>query len=300
MSRVFEAEVFIHVIESGSFTAAAEKLGITKSYASKLVSRLEDRLGVRLLTRTTRKLMATEAGRAYHERCSAVLSALEDAEMAASELQAKPRGRLRLTAPVFFGTNHLLVPIAAFKMKFPDIFVEVNFSDRRVDILSEGYDAGIRAGLLHEENITARRLATAPIFPVASPEYLARRGEPTKPEDLANHDCLVYAYQDILATWILHDGKREVGVPISGTFVANHAQMLIEAACQGLGICYLPQFHTAPYLRDGRLRRVLPEWQRPALVPIHAIFPSTRHIPAKTRAFVDYMVEHFRIPTWSL
>ncbi|HRI70415.1 MAG TPA: LysR family transcriptional regulator, partial [Polyangium sp.] len=282
-----------------SFTAAADKLGITKSYASKLVSRLEDRLGVRLLTRTTRKLIATEAGQAYHERCSAVLSALEDAEMAASELQAKPRGRLRMTAPAVFGTNHLFEPIVAFNKKFPDIFLEIHFFDRRVDILAEGYDVAIRAGLLHEENVSARRLATAPIFPIASPKYLARRGEPTEPEDLVNHDCLVYAYQDVLATWLLHDGKREVAVPIKAYLVANHAQMLLEAACRGLGICYLPHFHSAPYLRDGRLRRVLPEWQRPTLVPIHAVFPTTRHVPAKTRVFIDHMVDHFRIPAWS-
>jgi DNA-binding transcriptional LysR family regulator len=298
MSRVFEAEVFLHVIESGSFTAAAEKLGITKSYASKLVSRLEDRLGVRLLTRSTRKLVATDAGRAYHERCSAVLMALEDAEMAATELQLKPRGRLRLTAPSTFGANHLMVPLAAFKAKYPEVMLEAHFADRRVDILAEGFDLAIRAGILHEENLSARRLAAAPIFPVASPDYLERRGNPMQPEDLVRHDCLVYAYQDIPDAWVLHDGQREVAVPVTGTLVANHAKMLLEAACQGLGICYVPLFHSAPYLRDGRLRRVLSEWQRSALVPINVVFPTTRHMPAKTRVFIDHMVDHFRVPAW--
>ena len=299
MSRVFEAEAFILVVESGSFTAAADKLGVTKSYVSKLVSRLEDRLGVRLLHRSTRKLAVTEAGRIYHERCAAVLSALEDAEMAATELQMKPRGKLRLTAPSFFGSSHLMQPIAAFKTMYPDVNLEINFVERRVDLLAEGFDLAIRAGILHEENLTARRLANAPIFPCASSEYLARRGSPQQPEDLVHHECLIYAYESRRETWSLSDGQREVAIPVSGSLVANHAQMLLEAACKGLGICYLPHFHSAPYLRNGRLERVLPGWQRRELVPVNAVYPTTRHLPAKTRVFIEHMVAHFRAPEWS-
>ncbi len=299
MSRVFEAEAFIHVMESGSFTAAADKLGISKSYVSKLVTRLEDRLGVRLLNRSTRNLAATEPGRIYHQRCAAVLAALDEAEMAVTEMQMKPRGRLRLTAPTFLGSCHLMAPIAAFKSIYPDVTLEINFADRRIDLLAEGFDVAIRAGILHEDNLTARRLATAPIFPCASPEYLARRGIPQQPEDLAHHECLIYAYEAIRDTWPLSDGQREVAIPVSGSLVANHAQMLLEAACQGLGLCYLPHFHSAPYLRDGRLVRVLPGWQRRELVPVNAVYPTTRHLPAKTRVFIDHMVEHFRVPVWS-
>lgn len=300
MSRVFEAEAFIHVMESGSFTAAADKLGITKSYVSKLVSRLEDRLGVRLLNRSTRKLTVTEAGKAYHEHCAAVLAALEQAEMAATELQMKPRGRLRLTVPSFFGGRHLMVPITSFKTRYPEVALEINFADRRIDLLAEGFDLAIRAGLLYEENLTARRLATAAMFPCASREYIERHGLPQKPEDLAQHECLIYAYETLPDTWPMTDGQREVRVTASGTLVANHAQMLIEAAIAGHGICFLPHFHTYPYLREGKLVRILPQWQRPDLVPVHAVYPTTRHIPAKTRAFIDHVVEYFRIPVWSL
>jgi len=299
MSRVFEAEAFIHVMETGSFTAAADKLGITKSYASKLVSRLEDRLGVRLLNRSTRKLTVTEAGKAYHEHCAAVLAALEQAEMAATELQMKPRGRLRVTVPSFFGARHLLIPIASFKSRYPEVTLEINFADRRIDLLAEGFDVAIRAGLLHEDKLTARRLATATMFPCASREYLEKNGWPQKPEDLAQHECLIYAYEALPDTWAMTDGQREVAVIVSGTLGANYAQMLIEAAVAGLGICFLPHFHTYSYLCEGKLVRVLPQWQRPDLVPVHAIYPTTRHVPAKTRAFIDHVVEHFRIPAWA-
>jgi DNA-binding transcriptional LysR family regulator len=286
-------------METGSFTAAADKLGITKSYASKLVSRLEDRLGVRLLNRSTRKLTVTEAGKAYHDHCVAVLAALEQAEMAATELQMKPRGRLRLAVPTFFGSRYLLGPIASFKTRYPELTLEVNFADRRIDLSAEGFDLAIRAGLLHEDKSTARRLATAPMFPCASREYLDKHGWPREPEDLVKHECLIYAYEALPDTWAMTDGQREVAVTVSGTLGANYAQMLIEAAVAGLGICFLPLFHTYSYLREGKLVRVLPQWQRPDLVPINAIYPTTRHVPAKTRAFIDHVVEHFRIPVWS-
>lgn len=299
MSRVFEAEAFIHVVESGSFTAAADKLGVTKSYASKLVSRLEDRLGVRLLNRSTRKLTVTEAGRAYHEHCAAVLAALEQAEMAATELQIRPRGKLRLSVPSLFGAQHLMGPMTSFKLRYPEVSLEINFADRRVDLLAEGFDLAIRAGVLHEENLTARRLATAAMFPCASPQYLERYGSPQKPEELAHHECLIYAYETLPDTWTLTNGQCEVTVTVSGTLVANYAQMLLEAAIAGLGICFLPHFHTYSYLREGSLVRILPQWQRPDLVPVHAVYPTTRHVPAKTRAFIDHVVEHFRIPAWT-
>lgn len=299
MSRVFEAEAFVHVMESGSFTVAANKLGVTKSYVSKLVTRLEDRLGVRLLNRSTRKLAATEAGRLYHERCAEVLAMLDGAEMAATELQSKPRGRLRVAAPSMFGANYLMSPIAEFKILYPDLALEVNFADRRVDLLAEGYDVAVRAGILREESLSARRLAVAPMFPCASPEYLERRGVPREPEELAQHECLVYAYQTIPGTWMLSNGQRDVSVTVSGSLVANHAQMLLEAASRGLGICYVPQFHSAPYLRNGRLVRVLPDWQRPMPEPVHVVYPTTRHVPAKLRVFIDFLVNHFRIPSWS-
>lgn len=294
-----EAEAFIRVVECGSFTAAASKLGIGKSYVSKLIGRIEERLGVRLLHRSTRALAVTEAGHAYHERCLAALEALEDAETAATELHVRPRGRLRITVPAVFGATHLIQPLAGFKMNYPELTVEVDFTDRRVDLLAEGYDLAIRAGDVGKENLTVRRIAVAPRFPSASPQYLARRGNPLQPEDLVGHDGLLYAHHAMPNTWTLSNGEREVKVTVTSTFVANHAEMLLEAACRHLGIVFVPLFHTAPYLVDGRLVRVLPGWRHPALVPVHAVFPTTHLIPAKTRAFVDFMVQSFRNPPWS-
>lgn len=294
-----EAEAFIQVVECGSFTAAAAKLGVGKSYVSKLIGRIEERLGVRLLHRTTRAIVITDAGRAYHERCLVALEAIEEAEAAATEFHGRPRGRLRMTVPAGFGTAHVIGPLAEFKTKYPDLKLEVDFTDRRVDLLAEGYDLGVRAGELGDENLTARRLSAAPRYLCASASYLARRGTPSQPEDLGGHDGLLYAHNLVPDTWVLSNGEREAKVSVTGTFVANHAQMLLEAACRGLGILFVPLFHSAPYLMDGRLVRVLPGWRHPALVAIHVVYPTTRLVPAKTRAFIDFMVQAFQRSPWS-
>jgi DNA-binding transcriptional LysR family regulator len=299
MNRLFEAQAFVLVVDEGSFTAAARRLGVTKSYASKLVSRLEDRLGIRLLHRTTRKLSLTEPGRGYYERCTEAIQTLEEAETEATWLQNAPRGRLRVTLPTAFGVTYLTQPLAEFKARYPDLIIEAVFSDRHVDILEEGFDLAIRAGDLPDTSLVAQRLASADRVLCASEAYLERRGAPQKPEDLARHECLLYAYHLAPGTWNLRGpGEKKVAVEVSGTLVANHAQMLVEAACLGQGILFMPVFHTAPYLRDGRLRRVLPAWREPAA--IHAVYPEARHLSAKVRAFVDFLVERLRKPPWSV
>lgn len=298
-SSFLEAEAFIRVVECGSFTAAASKLGIGKSYVSKLIGRIEERLGVQLLHRSTRALSVTEAGNAYYERCLSALEALEEAETAATVLHQRPRGRLRISVPAVFGAAHVVRPLAAFKERYPELTLEVDFTDRRVDLLIEGYDLAIRAGDLGKDELTTRRIATAPRFPCASPHYLTRRGIPSNPEDLAHHDALLYAHHAIPNTWTLSNGEREAKVTVTSTFVANHAVMLLEAAVMHLGIVFVPLFHSAPYLADGRLVRVLPNWRHPALVPVNVVFPTTRLVPAKTRVFVDFMVEAFRVSPWS-
>jgi DNA-binding transcriptional LysR family regulator len=297
MNRMFEAEAFVLVVDEGSFTAAARRLDITKSYASKLVTRLEDRLGVRLLHRTTRKLMLTEAGRAYYERCNDVMRALEAAEGMATRLHVMPRGTLRVTLPTAFGIAYLARPLAEFKARYPELTIEAILTDRHVDLLAEGFDLAVRAGDLTDNALVARRLANDQRIVCASQEYLDRHGAPDAPEQLAGHECLLYAYHASPGVWQLvgPDGQ-EVAVRVSGTLVANHAQVLIEAACQGLGIAFLPVFHVAPYLHDGRLTRILPGWSQPTAV--HVTFPEAPHVPAKVRLFVDFLVERFREPPW--
>lgn len=297
MSRLFEAEVFVLVVDEGSFTAAARRLAITKSYASKLVSRLEDRLGVRLLQRSTRRLTLTEPGRAYYERCTEVMQTLEQAESEATRLHAAPHGRLRVTLPTAFGVNYLIGPLAEFKALYPELTLEAVFTDRYVDLLAEGFDLAIRAGELPDTQLISHRLATAEMFVCASKTYLQRRGTPKEPEELAFHECLLYAYHAVPNTWTLQGPRGEVSVQVEGTLVTNNARMLVEASAQGLGLIFVPVFHTAQSLQDGRLRRVLPGWQRS--VTLQALFPHARHVPVKVRALVDFLAERFRAPPWA-
>jgi DNA-binding transcriptional LysR family regulator len=297
MNRLFEAEAFVLVAEKGSFTAASQRLGITPSYASKLVSRLEDRLGVRLLQRTTRKLSLTEPGRAYYARCNDVMQALEEAESEATRLQQAPRGRLRVTLPTTFGSMNLAGPLAEFKERYPDLAIEAIFTDRQVDVLAEGFDVAIRVGDLSDSSLAVHRLTSVDRALCASEEYLARRGSPARPEALTQHECLRYAYHASPSAWRLKGPGEEVTVEVSGSLIANSGAMLLEAAQRGLGVVYVPLSLAAPYLRDGRLARVLPAWGWP--IPVNAVFPNTRHLSAKVRTFVDFVAERLRDPPWS-
>lgn len=297
MSNLIEMEAFLVVVEESSFTAAARRLGVTKSYASKLVVRLEDRLGVRLLQRTTRQLTLTEAGRAYYERCSEAMRALNEAEAEAVELQNSPQGRLRINLPTAFATGYLGAPLAEFKTRYPELTIEAILTDRKVDILAEGFDLAVRIGELEDSSLIVRRLASVDRFVCASPGYLRRRGIPEKPEELSKHDCLLYAHHAVPTTWHFKGAGRTAAIEVSGKLVSNHAAILVESACQGLGLVFCPIFLTATALREGRLVRVLPDWQFP--LSVSAVFPNARHIPAKVRIFVDFLITHFRRPAWA-
>lgn len=304
MTRLSEMETFLVVVEEGSFTAAARRLGVTTSYASKLVARLEDRLSVRLLQRTTRQLTLTEVGRAYFERCSEAMRALSDAEVEATELQTSPQGRLRINLPTAFAVTHLAGPLAEFKLRYPQLTVEAVLADRKVDLLAEGFDLAVRIGDLEDSSLVARRLARVDRAIFASPDYLKGRGTPRHPSELAGHDCLIYAYHAMPTTWRFRGpGGAEVAIEVGrevagrGHMVSNHAEVLVVAACRGLGLVFCPLFLTAPALRDGRLVRVLPEWRYP--LTISAVFPNSRHVSAKVRLFVDFLVAHFEQPSWA-
>ncbi len=297
MNRLFEAEAFLLVVEEGSFTGAAQRLGVTKSYASKLVSHLEDRLGVRLLARTTRKLTLTEPGRSYYERCTGLIKTLEQAEAEAAALTNTPRGRLRLALPHDFGALYLARPLAEFKARYPDLTIEAAFSDERVDLVAEGFDLAIRAGDLSDTSEIARRLAVSDKFLCASESYLAKRGIPAEPEELVQHECLLYAYHAAPRTWALNGPRGRVAVDVSGSLISNSGRVLVEAACAGLGIVFMPEFLTGPCLRDARLRRVLPSWK--ARAGVFAVTANARHSPAKVTLFVDFLAEKLRKPPWT-
>ena len=277
---------FQKVVETGSFTAAAQALGITKSAVSKHVSRLEDRLGIRLLDRTTRRLRPTEVGAAFHQRISRILSDIEEAEDAAASLQAEPRGTLRVNAPVSFGVRHLGPLLNGFLDSHPGLSVDLVLNDRVVDLIDEGFDMAVRIADLADSSLIARRLAPARRVVCAAPDYWARHGKPRSPEELSGHECLAYSYMPGSREWIFGSGSRAV----AGRLTANNGDLLSAAAVAGLGVILSPTFIVGDDLRAGRLETALEEWEGPPL-SIHAVYPHNRHLSAKVRAFVDYLIE---------
>lgn len=297
MDRLSVLQTFVAVAETGSFTAAAERLGLSRAMTSRHVQTLEDRLGVRLLQRTTRRVSPTEAGLGYLERARRLLVDFDEAETEVRGERAAPRGTLRVNAPVSFGRTHLARALPGFLLRHPDLAVEITVNDRVVDLIEEGYDVAIRIGRLGDSSLVARRLGTVISHLAASPAYLDRHGVPAGPEDLASHVCLGYAYSASAQSLSHHDG-RQATVRVEGGLYANNGDLLTEVAAGGAGIVIQPDFILGPYLADGRLVPVLPDWTRPDL-GIYAVHHQSRHVAAKVRAFVDHLVESFRESPWS-
>lgn len=289
---------YARVVAEGSFTDAAERLGLTRSAVSKAVMELESLLGVRLLDRTTRRVRPTEAGRAYYERCVGVLSAIEEGELEVARLHQEPRGVLKVNAPMSFGTLHLGTVIAEFMLAYPELRVELTLDDRFVDPLDGGFDITVRIGILEDSSLVARRIAPARRLLVASPEYLQAHGTPQGPDDLARHRCLHYGHSTSAQSWQLRQGAKVVQVPIRAYLCSNNAEVLRAAATSGIGIAKLPTFIAAADIEAGRLQAVMCDF--PAVdLGIYALYAQHRFLPAKTRAFVDFLVQHFgEAPTW--
>ncbi|MEQ8816489.1 MAG: LysR family transcriptional regulator [Thalassobaculum sp.] len=298
MDRLSILQTFVTVAETGSFTTAAERLGLSRAMTSRHVQTLEDRLGVRLLQRTTRRVSPTEAGLGYLERARRLLADFEEAETEVRGERAAPRGTLRVNAPVSFGRTHLAGALPGFLARYPDLTVEVTVNDRVVDLIEEGFDVAIRIGRLGDSSLVARRLGTVGTWMAASPGYLARRGAPSTPGDLTGHDCIGYAYSADV-TRLVHADGREASVRFDGPLTANNGDLVTEAAAGGAGIVMQPDFILAPYLADGRLVPVLPDWSRQDL-GVYAVHHQSRHVAAKVRAFVDHLVERFRDSPWSI
>jgi DNA-binding transcriptional LysR family regulator len=289
---------FARVVDSGSFSAAARRLNLSKSAISAHVQRLEERLGVRLLNRTTRRLSVTEAGAAYYRHCTRILAEAEAAEQAASALQREPRGTLRVSAPDSFGWMHVAPAVPAFLKRYPDLAVDIKLSAAYVNLVDEGLDLAIRIGVLEDSALVARKLAPSRQVLCAAPAYLEDRGMPRAPDDLANHNCLCADLLSWGAEWRLAGKRGEVRVPVSGSFRSNNAEMLRAAALDGVGIAALPTWAVAEQLRSGMLRRVLTAWEAPVST-IYAVYPGNRLMSMKVRAFVDHLARCFgRTPYW--
>jgi DNA-binding transcriptional LysR family regulator len=289
---------FARVVDSGSFSAAAGRLKISKSAVSAHVQRLEERLGIRLLTRTTRRLSLTEAGAAYYRHCARILAEAEAAEQAASALQREPRGTLRISAPDTFGWMHVAPAIPAFLRRYPDLGVDISLSPAHVNLVDEGLDLAIRIGVLADSPLVVRKLAPSRLIVCAAPAYLKDRGTPRDPDELARHSCLCTNLLPWGDEWRLIGKRGEVRVAVRGTFRSNNAEMLRAAALDSLGIAVLPSWAVSEPLRTGALRRVLETWEPPAST-IYAAYPDKRLMSMKVRAFVDHLARHFgRRPYW--
>lgn len=301
MDRLAILEAFVGVAETKSFSQAAQRLRISKSAVSRQVAALEADLGVRLFHRTTRSLTLTEAGQGYYAQVSRILADLEDADSSVCRLQASPRGRLKISAPMSFGVLHLAPAIPDFLHRFPEIEADLSMSDRYVDLVEEGFDLAIRIGRLEDSSLIARRLAPIRMTVCASPEYLEERGAPAHPRDLSGHDCLCYTLMSDGAFWDFSaPGGAPLRVAVKGRMRADNGDALKVAALKGLGLCYLPTFIVGADLQSGALASVLTEFM-PSDVAAHAIYPTARLLSPKVRAFVDFLTERFGdTPYWDL
>lgn len=298
MATLDGMSAFACVVASGSFSAAAGRLGVSKSAVSAQVQRLEERLGVVLLHRTTRKLSLTEAGATYYRHCARILAEAEAAEQAVGALQREPRGTLRISAPDSFGWMHVAPAVPEFLKRYPELTVDISLSAKHVDLIEEGIDLAIRIGVLEDSLLVARRLAVSRLVVCAAPAYLHKRGVPENPDDLRSHNCLTTRLLPWGGEWRLARKGGEARVSVSGTFRSNNAEMLRAAALDGLGIVLLPTWAVSDQLRAGPLRRVLESWE-PATSTIYAVYPENRLMTMKVRAFVEHLARSFgRPPYW--
>ena len=279
--------------------AAAEKLGTSSGQASKLISRLETELGVRLLNRTTRSVSPTEAGRAYYDRLKPLVDELDTLDLDIRNISQSPRGRLRLTAPLTFGTLELAPALNAFAGLYPDIELDVTFSDRVVNVVDEGFDLAVRVGRPGDSSLIIRRLCAVRIVVVGAPSYLEQHDAPESPSDLAQHACIIDTNFREPNRWPFKGETGEVEIAsVDGRIRYSNAEACVQAAELGLGLACVPAFVAGDALRSGRLIRLLPSFETEPY-DVHVLYPHSRHLAAKVRLLVDFLAERYRqTPHW--
>lgn len=291
--EIMELRALSAVVAQGSFTSAADTLGTDKAHVSRIVTRLEKKLGARLLERSTRRLNVTEVGREVVERATGILLALEETENSVAQSLGAPTGKLRLTAGPEFGLLVVNSWVAAYLRAYPDMAVEAEFSNRVTDIIHEGFDVAIRLGRLPASELSARKLGEVGYSLYASPSYLQKCNRPDQPQDLAAHDIVAFAPRS-QPRWTVVKGRESVTLAPNARYQVNNNQAALGMVLEGLGIALLPSFMAAPEVRNGELDVVLPDW-RPIPVPVHAVFASSRYLAPKVRAFVDLAKDKFGI-----
>jgi len=301
MDRIDDLQAFVAVVEAGSFTAAAERLGIAKSAISRRVSALEQRLGAQLLRRTTRRLSLTDSGSGFYERGLAILADLDEAEAAVAIEQGELRGQLRIALPLSFGVRHMCEPIADFRHLHPGIEFSLDLNDRRVDLVEEGRDLAIRIGELKDSSLIARRLFESRTVVCASQDYLEKFGRPRTPAELAEHACLVYGNLSDPGKWVCRDarGKRHA-VDVNVALTATSGDFLCNMAIHGAGVAIQPTFIAGRAICEGHLVPILTEYEWPA-TPAYAVYPPTRRLSSRVRAFIDFLAQRFEgVPYWDI
>ncbi len=295
MDRLGDLDIFARVAATGSMSQAARDLSLSPPVVSKRIKRLEERLGTRLLQRTTRQIALTEAGKGFHERVLAILASVEEAENWVSRRAQQVRGPLRISAPTTFGRLHVAPHLVDFLSKFPDIALDLSLSDRFVDVVGDGFDLAIRIADLVDTSLVARKLAPIHRVLCATPAYLAERGQPQSLADLSRHRLLVHNADH----WRLDGPEGPVSVPVPSVINTNSSEVIREAVLSGLGIALRSTWDIGPELRSSKLAIVLPRYRASHRVAVHAVCPSRRHLPQRTRVFIDFLVELYgAVPAW--
>lgn len=297
----FEAwAIFARVAELGSFSAAADELAVSKATVSKAVSRLEQRLGTPLFHRSSRKLSLTESGALAQERAGALLAEGEAIEEAISERGAAPRGLVRLAAPMSFGIAHLGPILPLFHQAYPDVTVDLQLSDERIDLIEQGFDVALRIGQLEDSALKARRLFPVCLPIVGAPSLLDRLGRPEHPRDLLRYPAFVYTHMRSPGRWhFRHRDEGELTIEVKGPIRTNNGDVLLDALIAGSGIAIMPDFLVWQCLADGRLEQILPDWSTGPVSALHVVTPPTALRPARVKALIDFLAAAFLKPPWT-
>jgi DNA-binding transcriptional LysR family regulator len=287
-------QTFVRVVEAGSFTAVATEQNTTQPTISRQVAALEEHLGARLLTRTTRSLTLTDDGRAFYDHAKRVLEALSEAEGAVGRRRNKPTGMLRLATPVVFGRLHIVPRISAFLKRYPDVSVDIVMSDTFTDLIEQGIDLAIRVGAISDPGLVAKRIGIVRRVTVASPAYLKASGTPRTPHDLTTHQCIVYTRLATGHRWTFDSPDGPVTIEAAGRFRADNSEAVREGVLGGLGVAVIPAFAFTSEIASGRVKVLLKDFE-PVHLPMHAVYPSRRFVPLKVRAMIDYLAHEFSI-----
>jgi len=298
MDTLNAMKLYCHIVDAGQLSIAADQLNLSKGAVSKQLAKLETHLGGRLLNRTTRRLTPTEVGIAFYERAKQILESVEEAECVVTGLTAEPSGTLKINAPMSFGFLYMGELLAKYQQKYPKVKIDITLHDRQIDLVEEGYDLALRIATLKDSSLIARKIASCHIVMCASPAYLKKHGEPKTPMDLKKHQCISYAYSDSVKYWVLESslknsqGKKKQ-VSINSALTTNNGNLICDAMINGMGIASLPTFIAGDAIRKGDAKIIMDDW-RPPQEDISLLYPSSKHLSAKVRAFVDLAVEHFK------